>query len=253
MRTDLLRQIVVALALPLGVAVNLLQISSAQSTRLRASMTPEFRAAPFAFSIWSVIFAGHIGYAVYQALPSQRTSPVHRRAGWHAALVGVLGAVWSFSATYDVPLLGLGAIVAMVASLCAMETRLGVANRRVEGRDYWLVRLPFALNLGWVSVATLLSAALNLRDAGWSGWPLRPVQWSLVLLAVAGALALVMVWRRASVGFALAVGWGCVGLAYGSEPLVVSNAASLTAVVVLLATLAYALLNLRPLRRSRAR
>jgi hypothetical protein len=56
------------------------------------------RAAGYAFSIWSVIDAGLIAYAGYQARPHAADSPTLRSLAWPSAaavawgLVGVLGA-----------------------------------------------------------------------------------------------------------------------------------------------------------------
>lgn len=48
--------------------------------------------ADYAFAIWAPIYAGVLGQAVYQALPSQRQNPLLRRTGWAAAAaVGLSG------------------------------------------------------------------------------------------------------------------------------------------------------------------
>ena len=44
------------------------------------------RAAGYAFSIWTLIYAGLIAYAAYQARPGAEDTPVLRRLGWLSAL-----------------------------------------------------------------------------------------------------------------------------------------------------------------------
>jgi hypothetical protein len=43
--------------------------------------------AGYAFTIWSLIFTLSLGYAVWQALPSERENPLLRRVGWLTASV----------------------------------------------------------------------------------------------------------------------------------------------------------------------
>ena len=72
-------------------------INQAADGALSADATPLAPAGP-AFSIWSIIYAGLLGYAIYQLLPAQRQGSRHaERHGqlrpW-AALSAVLNAVW---------------------------------------------------------------------------------------------------------------------------------------------------------------
>src|SRR5690606_24653468 len=58
--------------------------SEAANGALSADATPFAPAGP-AFSIWSVIYAGLLGYAIYQLLPAQRQRS-SRHAARHASL-----------------------------------------------------------------------------------------------------------------------------------------------------------------------
>ena len=47
-----------------------------------------------AFSIWSVIYLGLIGYVIWQWLPANTASPRARRIGWLSALSMALNGLW---------------------------------------------------------------------------------------------------------------------------------------------------------------
>jgi hypothetical protein len=86
---DTVRQLVVLLSALLAVAGAFVGSGAAGGTpiqdaaggALSADATPIAPAGP-AFSIWSVIYVGLLGYAIWQLLPAQKTSPRQRRLGW---------------------------------------------------------------------------------------------------------------------------------------------------------------------------
>ena len=60
------------------------EVENSQGGRLSAQGSFLAPAGP-AFSIWSVIYLGLIGYAIWQALPGQRASARQRAVGWWIA------------------------------------------------------------------------------------------------------------------------------------------------------------------------
>jgi hypothetical protein len=64
----------------------------------RAGYEPPVIPAGYTFTVWFVIYAGAFVYAVYQALPQQRTNPLLRRIGWWTS--GAYGAatIWAILA-----------------------------------------------------------------------------------------------------------------------------------------------------------
>jgi hypothetical protein len=73
------------------------------------------------------------------------------------------------------------------------------------------VQRPFSLYLGWISVATIanFSAVLSLV---WDGRPLSPVAWTVSLMLVAAALALVMLARHGDYVYAAVIVWALAGI-----------------------------------------
>ncbi len=210
---DLTRQVANALIIPIAIAVSFWPRREGHDIGdISRNTEPLLAAAGWAFGIWGLIYLGQLAYAIYQALPSQRANPVLRRVGEFTALSCLGGGLWTafftaemFGAAWVTMLLTLGALV-------SVEIQLGNAAR--HGRELWLIRLPFALNLGWISVATILNSAHFFSNSwGWNGEPLNPLAWSLVMTAVATALGVVMAVFRRNLAFAAAVAWGLAGIA----------------------------------------
>lgn len=210
--TDRIRQITNLALIPLGIALNYVAVSR-QSMEVAARVDePVLAASGWAFSIWGLIFAGQMAYALYQALPSQTDRELHRKIGWNTALNGLFGGVWTVAFTNGAFTLAWFVMLALLVNLALIE--LQTRAHREAGATRYFVRFPFALNFGWITVATLLDTAhFFKRVVGYSGEPLTPVIWAHILVATAVLVAILMVWKRQNGAFALAVAWGLVGIA----------------------------------------
>lgn len=115
--------------------------------------------ALYAFTIWALIFTLSLAYAVYQALPAKRESPLLRRVGPFTAAAFFCTGLWSVF----VPLRQLGLAQLMLLGIFiflliaylrlsryALERDLGIGER-------WLVALPLGPFLGWVTAANAVS------------------------------------------------------------------------------------------------
>ncbi len=197
-----------------------------------------FVPAGYVFSIWSVIYLGLGVYAVAQAAPPLNADRRVRGVAWWFVLSGVLNSVWlvlwqTLHIYWTVPVM-----VALLVTLIVIYRRLRLGPP-ASVRERWLVRLPFSIYLGWISVATIANISDALLHGGWGGWGLPAVAWAVIMLGVAACLGLAMLVRDRDVAFALVLVWAFFGIAVEQrhEPLV-AVAALVAAGVVALGVLA---------------
>ncbi len=210
---DLTRQIANAVIIPVAIAVNFWPRPEGQDVGSVSRQTqPLLSAAGWAFAIWGLLFVGQLAYAAYQVLPSQRTNPVMRRVGEFTALACLGEGLWVSLFTSQMFGAAWATMLFILGSLITIEVLLGNAAR--HGRELWLVRAPFSLMLGWISVATILNSAQFFSNSlGWGGAPATPLFWSLAMTSVAIVLGLVMAAVRRNLFYAAAVAWGLAGIA----------------------------------------
>lgn len=196
-----------------------------------------------AFSIWTLIYAGLAAYALWQALPAQRTSPRHGALRPWVAASAALNALW----IWVVQAGWLGASVLVIVALLAVLARILVLlNRWPAGNRVELVLADgtFGLYLGWVTVATLANAAAWLGASGFTAFGLPAETAAGVMLAVAALIGVATAaFGGRRVAPALALSWGLAWIAVGRqdggiESAAIAWAAGLAAAVVLLAALA---------------
>lgn len=248
MRSDVVRQFSVAVSAVIAVVGSFIgsgaaggtPIQEASGGALSATATPIAPDVP-AFSIWSVIYFGLLAYAVWQFLPKQRTAARHRALGWWIAASLVLNAAWILSVQFDLLVLSLPIIVALLAVL-ARAFVLCLRFPPSGTVDAVITDGTVGLYLGWVSIATAANATALLVASGFEGFGLDADVWAVIVLAVAGAVGvLVAVAGRGRIAPALSLSWGLAWVAVGrlaSELVSVPAgiAAIVAAAVVLLVT-----------------
>jgi len=237
MKRDILRQAVNVVAVLAVIVVNGLANALPLNGQTTGEISDRFQVyfvpAGYVFSIWGVIYLGLLAFAVYQALPTQRENPRLRRVGYLFAASCVANIAWLFLWHYEQFVLTLVAMFALLLLLITIYLRLEIGRVVVSPAEKWLVRLPFSIYLGWISVATIANVTSVLDYLGWSGWGISDEVWALIMLLVAGALAAIVSLTRGDVAYSLVFMWALVGIAVknAGTPLVVVTAWVMTAFV----------------------
>ena len=230
MNKDTVRQVVNVLALIAVIVVNWLANALPLNGQTQGEISDRFDVffvpAGYAFSIWGLIYLGLIAFAVYQALPAQRENARLRRVGYLFALSCVANITWLFLWHYEVFLLTLVAMLALLSLLIAIYLRLDIGRAQVGGVERWLVDLPFSIYLGWITVATIANVTVVLDYLGWNGWGISPQVWTVIMLFAGLVIATAMSLTRGDVAYSLVLIWAYVGIAvkHGDTPVVAVTA-----------------------------
>jgi translocator protein len=234
MKRDTVRQSVVVLAIVVMVAVNALAnalpINGRGTGEISDSFSTYFVPAGYVFSIWGLIYLGLAAYAVYQALPRQRENPRLRRVGPLVVLSSVANAVWIFLWHYEQFVLTLLVMLLLLVSLILTYLWLGTGKTSAPVAERWLVRLPFSLYLGWITVATVANATQVLEYLGWGGFGLSEATWAVVMLVAATAIAAAVSLTRGDIAYMGVIIWAFIGIAlkHAATPVVAITAWVLT-------------------------
>lgn len=219
---DTVRQVAVAVSAVLAIVGSFIGSGAAGGTpiqdaaggALAADATPIAPAGP-AFSIWSIIYLGLVAYAVWQLLPKQRAAERHRRLGWWVVASLLLNAAWILSIQYDQLWLSVPLIAALLVVLLRCFV-LCLEFRPAGTIDALVTDGTLGLYLGWVAIATAANVTALLVDIGFDGFGIASDVWAVVVIAVAGAAGLALVFSgRGRIAPILSLGWGLSWLAVG--------------------------------------
>lgn len=186
-------------------------IAEAADGALSATSTLVAPAGP-AFSIWSVIYAGLIVYAVWQLLPGRTARHDALRAPIIASML--LNPAWILAVQFGQVWLSVLVIVALLAALVRVFVLM--QQFRPEGvADAVITDGTMGLYLGWVCVATIANISAWLVSLGFTGGAGATV-WAIVVLVVAAAVGLLLArYSRGAIAPMLSIGWGLGWLAQG--------------------------------------
>lgn len=219
-------------------------IAEAAGGALSADATP-LAPASTAFSIWSVIYAGLAGYAIWQLFPAARRSPRQKHLRpWVLASI-VLNSIWIWSVQVDQVWASVLVITVLLVVLIRIMYILG--EPRTGGwLDLIFTEATLGLYFGWVLVATVANVFAYLSAEGLDAFTTIPVGvGGIVLAGLIGVVAAIIDGGR--IAPALATSWGLAWIAvartegaYASQPLVITAGAA-SAIVLLTALIAWTL------------
>ena len=253
--SDKLRQFLVVFGTVSMIVMNGLSNTGAFGGQTNATISAKYPTlitpAGYAFSIWGLIFLGLLAFAIYQALPSQRTNRRFRAIGPWVVLNVFCNAIWSPIFNQEWIGLALLVILTMLFSCVIIEQRL-LMRRHVpvvapdldatlpesaaSPTETWLARIPFSIYFGWLTVATIVNVAVYLKSTDFSLMGLPEQAWAISILIVGLVVGAIIFNRYRSVAYILVFTWAYVAIAirqdsYGQIP-VVAGAGAIVAVIL---------------------
>lgn len=228
-------QLITVLATVVTIAVNalanILPLNGLNTGQISDRFDIYFVPAGYVFSIWGLIYLGLVVYTVFQLLPSQADNPVLTRIAPYYWLSSLANTTWIFLWHYEVFSVTLIAMVLILIALLLIYRSLSGS----EGLEKWLVKLPFSIYLGWISVATIANATQTLFFFDWGGWGLAPEIWTVVMLFIAGFLGWLMSLRENDTPYLLVLIWAFIGItvSQAGSSIVVNTAWVVVALLVI--------------------
>ncbi|HMP93333.1 MAG TPA: hypothetical protein PKD90_10705 [Phnomibacter sp.] len=175
------------------------------------------------FSIWSVIYTGLLLFAIYLTAGllrwptgDERRTRVMAILPWFWATC-LLNASWLLAWHHLQLALSLGIMLTLLYCLLRIGGLLQKRPPTLGLPEAWIVDGPFFIYLGWISVATLANATALLVHYGYSGAPLHPEWWSIILLGLATLAATVASLKFVRPAYTLVIAWAAWGIYRGQH------------------------------------
>ncbi len=184
------------------------------SDRYESLFTP----AGITFAIWGVIYTALGVFCLYHIIMAFKHDKDHPAnvdlsniGGWFI-FNNIATASWLVAWTNDRIALSLLLIVLQLCSLIAIHMRLGILDRRRESGSIVCTQWPLSIYLGWISIATIANASIYLVAINWNGMGIGATRWTVIMIAIAVGITLMMVFVRKNVSFGLVVIWALYGI-----------------------------------------
>ena len=103
-------------------------------------------------------------------------------------------------------------MIGLLLTLIILYIRLNDGKGNYAVPDWWLIRFPFSIYLGWITVATIANVTAVLNYIGWDGFRVGGDIWTLILLIVAVGIAFLMNLRHKDWAYSLVLVWAFIGI-----------------------------------------
>ncbi len=193
---------------------NALPLNGRQTGAVSDAYSNLFAPAGITFAIWGVIYFLLALHVLYQ------WGLFHQAERGNAALLGKVGMLfaassvantaWIFTWHYDVIWLSTLLITSILVLLILII--LTLRSVTLTNREKLLVRLPFSVYFGWITVATVANITVWLVSIEWSGFGLADSVWAVLIIAAAAAIGTFTMLRNHDVAYGLVLLWAFLGI-----------------------------------------
>ncbi len=165
------------------------------------------RVAGYAFSIWGIIYAGMLAYAIRRQASG---SALETDVDVPFALACLGCGVWIVAAGLNLRWVSVLVIAVSLAAALVGLVRLSRTTSSFTWPDRLTLLWPVSLLAGWLTAASVLNLVTVLTAEGLID-PATALTAALAGIGGAGALALAMLFATGFVSYALPVAWGLIG------------------------------------------
>ena len=203
----------------------------------RTPLTP----AGYAFSIWGVIFALSLTYAIWAATPSRAADPLARRVALPLAIAFLMNGLWQTWVELSGRIGGPSVLIILTGTAAALFA-LWTARDAVSGPDTfarWVVAPLTGLLAGWLTAAAFVNVASTATLSGLlpsAGLGVTLV--AAMFTLAAGGVAAAILTATGSPWFAGAVGWALAAIVAANLGLNQLNVVEALVAALMLATVA---------------
>lgn len=194
---------------------NIIPINGQTTGEISDSYPNLFAPAGYTFAIWGLIYTLLFIYTVYQLgifrkNYNTRDTEFLDRIGVIFSISSIVNTMWIFAWHYNVIWLSLVLITIVLISLILI-------NREIEKTDLklsekLLVRIPFSVYFGWITVATIANASTFLVSINWHAFGIAENIWTVAILLVGFLITALVTYKNRNIFYGLTVIWAYTGI-----------------------------------------
>lgn len=193
---------------------NALPLNGIETGEVSDSYPNLFAPAGITFSIWGVIYALLAVHILYQwglfHRDGSNRGALLSRVGVLFGLSSLANTAWVFAWHYDQILISTLLIITILVLLSMIVGTLRDAG--LDTREYWFIRLPFSVYLGWITVATVANITTWLVSIGFDGFGIAESIWAVVIIAVAAMIGVFKMIRNRDIAYGVVLIWAYIGI-----------------------------------------
>ena len=203
---------------------NILPINGYNTGQISAFYPNYFVPAGFTFSIWGIIYLFLLNYCIsytYFTIKQRQFPEIIKyldaitpyfwvtcilNAGWILA--------WHYLQVGISVVIMLTFLIALIQIFVIMQKQLVTLKPLYQ----FLIKTPFSVYLGWISVATIANITAYLVHLKWSGFGIDPIYWTILMIAIAIVLGIFFIVYFKNIAHPLVLVWALWGIKAAQGP-----------------------------------
>lgn len=174
-----------------------------------------FAPAGVTFSIWSVIYLLLAGFVIYQWQTPDKQSILANTSTSNRLrnifiLSSILNSIWLVLWQYFHINLSVIVMLFLLASLIYVNQFL--ANATLTKKDYILVRLPFSIYFGWITIATIANITAFFVDKNIGFLQNNQPIWTVIILIIGVVIISATIMKNRDIAYGIATLWAYLGI-----------------------------------------
>ena len=194
---------------------NILPINNITTGAVSDSYPNLFAPSPITFSIWGLIYSLLFVHVLYQlglfrSDDKKRSNNLLSQIGSLFSLTSIINTLWIFAWHYKqmsiTVLLMLGLLTCLI--LIANKTR----SAKLNLKENILIKLPFNIYFGWITVATIANITVFLISLNWNGFGVPESVWTIIILIIGAIIGIVRMIYDKNIAYGLVFVWAYYGI-----------------------------------------
>ncbi len=248
-KTMKLGRIVAAIAFAVTIVINalanIIPLNGMTTGQISDAYPNLFAPAAVTFSIWSLIYVLLAAYTLYQLgivrhKQFKLSEIVLDKVTSYFIATSFVNALWIVAWHYKVIWLSVFLMIGLLYCLAKIADIL--RKQRFTAVETVIIRAPFSIYFGWITVALIANITTWLVSLRWDGWGIAADIWMAVILLVGASIALMTALRNSDWLYLLVPVWAYYGIVVkhimptgwaGRYQLVIMTAVALMAVMAM--------------------
>lgn len=224
---------------------NILPINGYNTGQISGFYPNYFVPAGFTFAIWGIIYLFFLSYSIaftYFTIKQNDFPEIKKYLNaitpyyWATC---VLNASWIIAWHYLQVALSVLIILLFLFSLIQIFIQTQQLAINIKKDHSILIKTPFSIYIGWVSVATIANITALLVHLKWNGFGLDPIYWSVLMIVIAIVFGLFFITKYKTIAYPLVIAWALWGIkaAQGAQVEIINQITLIGFLVLIAVTL----------------
>jgi hypothetical protein len=194
---------------------NALPINNVSTGQASDSYPNLFTPAGITFSIWGLIYLLLAGYVFYQFGFFKKDISVEREKllnniNRYFILTSIANICWIFAWHYG--MIGLSVVIMLTFLVFLIKIADILNKEKFSWVDNLLIKAPFSVYFGWITVATIANITVLFVSINWNGFGLPSYIWAIVILLVGALIGIARMLKDKNIFYGLVLVWAYFGI-----------------------------------------